>query len=86
MKYILNQTALKCLLEIKTYQKDISVQFGLECISSNFLVKKNEISVRCGIPTYSVGLQGFVDYQIPHPTVGLTHFCLESIGPPVGGH
>ena len=32
----------KCLLEIKTYQKDISVQFCLECISSNFLLKQDE--------------------------------------------
>jgi len=32
----------RCLLEIKTYQKDISVQFGLECISSNFLLKQDE--------------------------------------------
>jgi hypothetical protein len=47
------------------------------------LSKKNGISVRRGILTYSVGLQGFVDYKIPHPTVGLLHFCLESIGPPM---
>jgi len=75
MKYILNRTALKCLLEIKTYQKDISVQFGMECISSNFLVKTKrnfrtlwDSDIFCGItgicrlpnPTSHCGIDAFL--------------------------
>jgi len=32
-----------------------------------------------------MGFWGFGDSDIPQPTVGLLHFCLKSIGPPVRG-
>jgi len=44
IKFILNRSTLECLLEIKMCQKDISVQFGLECISSNCIFQTNKIS------------------------------------------
>jgi len=55
----LKRSALKCLFGACTSSKDISVHCGLGCISSNFLLKPNEISVCCGIPTYSEGFWGF---------------------------
>jgi len=82
MKYILNRSTLKCLLEIKMCQKDISVQFGLECISSNFLFQTHKISALTK-SRYSVGLQRFGISSIPQHTVELRRVRLESIGPPV---
>ena len=43
----------------------------------------NEISVLCGIPTCSVGLQRFGVSSILQHTVKLRRVRLESIGPPV---
>jgi len=37
----------------------------------------------CGIQNSSVGFRKFGDSNIPQPIVGLPHFCLKSIGPPV---
>jgi len=55
------------------YKKDVSVQLGLECISSIFFFKTNEISVRYKIPTYTVGFQGCAHGSNAQPTVGLRH-------------
>ena len=37
----------------------------------------------CGIQDGSVGFREFGDSNVPQPTVGLPHFCLKFIGPPV---
>jgi len=37
----------------------------------------------CGIQDGSVGFRGFGGSDIPQPTVGLPHFYVMSIGPPV---